>query len=102
MLVSVTRLRLRSFICLLPFIITSRRITLQAGNTPGNLGIELRRTRELAFWTLTRWQNRKARAFFRGSGAHRKAMPRLKRWCDQAAVASWETADEAFPDWNQA
>ncbi len=102
MLVSVTRLRLRSVVYLLPFIIASRRIARQAENSPGNLGIELRKTRRLAFWTLTRWQNRETMASFRGSGPHRRAMPKLKRWCDQAAVASWESGDEAFPDWNQA
>ena len=102
MLLSVTRLRLRSFLYLPSFIIASRSITRQARNTPGNLGIELRKTRGLAFWTLTRWQNRESMASFRGSGAHRKAMPKLKRWCDQAAVASWETDDEVFPDWNEA
>ena len=101
-MVSVTRLRLRSVVYLLPFIIVSRRIARQAKNTPGNLGIELRKTRRLAFWTLTRWQNRETMASFRGSGAHRRAMPRLKRWCDQAAVASWEAGEEALWDWNEA
>ena len=102
MLHAVTRLRLRSVVYLLPFVIASRRIARQARNTPGNLGIALRKTRGLAFWSLTRWQNLESMASFRNSGAHRKAMPKLNRWCDQAAVASWEAGDEVFPDWNEA
>ncbi len=102
MLASITRLRLRSFLYLLPFIISSRRIARQAEIMPGNRGIRLRKTRGLAFWTLTLWEDREAMEFFRGSGAHRRAMPKLKHWCDQAAVASWETQGEDFPDWNEA
>lgn len=102
MLVSVTRLRLRSVVYLLPFIIASRRITRQAKNAPGNLGIELRKTRGLAFWTLTLWESRESMDSFRASGAHRSAMPKLKHWCDQAAVASWEPPGNELPDWNEA
>lgn len=101
MLASVTRLRLRSFIFLLPFIVNSSRIARQAENSSGSRGVRLRRTRGLAFWTLTLWDDCEAMESFRQSGAHRSAMPRLKNWCDQAAVASWETRGEDLPDWSE-
>jgi len=56
-LASVTRLRLRSFLYLIPFIIYSRRAARQAGTTEGNRGVRLRKSNGLAFWTLTLWEN---------------------------------------------
>lgn len=101
MLASVTRLRLRSFIFLLPFIFNSRRIARQAENTAGNRGVRLRKTIGLTFWTLTLWDDRMTMRSFRQSGAHRSAMPKLQYWCDQAAVASWEMQGEELPDWSE-
>ncbi len=35
---------------------------------------------------------------FRNSGQHLKAMPKLRRWCDEAAFVHWEQQDEFAPD----
>lgn len=101
MLASVTRLRLRSFLYLIPFIIYSRRAARQAGTTEGNRGVRLRKSNGLAFWTLTLWENRATMESFRRSGAHRGAMPKLQHWCDQSVVASWETQADEFPSWEE-
>jgi hypothetical protein len=39
---------------------------------------------------------------FMTSGAHRIVMPKLFRWCDEAAVGHWEQEPAEQPDWNSA
>ena len=41
------------------------------------------------------------RSFMR-SGAHRRAMPYLARWCDEAAVAHWIQDIATPPAWQEA
>lgn len=36
------------------------------------------------------------------SGAHRKAMPKLLDWCDEASVAHWTQEAEDIPTWSEA
>ena len=74
-LVSVTRLRVRSLRSLLPFIWYAVRSTLQAKRSPGNIGVRLRRTKRLAFWTLSLWESDSAMRAFRMAPPHRDAQP---------------------------
>jgi len=98
-LVSLTRLRLRSFRFLLPFAWQSHRISRQAERTPGFLagqvyGDPLR----LTFWTATVWESEAAMRGFRGSGAHQIAMSKLPEWCDEASVAHWNQPGSEVPE----
>ena len=95
--ISVTRLRLRSFRFFLPFLWYALRSQVQARATPGNRGVEVRR-HSGAFWTLTLWDNPSAARSFVNAGAHKKVMPRLMHWCDEASVATW--AGEPERDWD--
>lgn len=103
MFVSVTRLRVRSAatapkIWWSTFLIR-RQAVRSAGFVGGRLLIDAHRT----YWTLTVWEDEKAMKAFRGSGAHGNVMPLLAGWCDEAAVAHWETADGAtIPLWPEA
>jgi len=36
------------------------------------------------------------------SGAHRKAMPRLLDWCDEAALVHWTRETSGEPSWEEA
>jgi hypothetical protein len=75
-----------------------RQVVRSAGFVGGRLLVDAHRT----YWTLTVWENEKTMKAFRGSGAHGRVMPRLAKWCDEAAYAHWETADEIIPEWPEA
>jgi len=99
-LVSITRLRLRSWLFLLMFAWYTLRSSRQAARAEGNLGLKLLRDRCNTFWTSTLWTGEAAMKMFMTLGAHGKAMRKLAEWCDEAAVAHWtqdsaETADLA-------
>ncbi len=36
------------------------------------------------------------------SGAHKRAMPHLMKWCDEASVAHWDQEETALPSWEEA
>lgn len=97
-LVSLTRLRLRSFRYLLPFAWLSHRISRQAERTPGFVtgevyGDPLR----LTFWTATVWESEAAMRGFRGSGSHQVAIPKLGHWCDEASAVHWNQPGSEVP-----
>jgi len=35
-------------------------------------------------------------------GAHARAMPKLREWCDEASVAQWHQSEFALPHWDEA
>jgi hypothetical protein len=39
---------------------------------------------------------------FMSSGAHKKVMPHLLDWCDEACVAHWTQPDATLPSWTEA
>ncbi len=101
-IVSVTRLRVRSLRYMLPFIVFSLRSAWQAKRAKGNLRTALLNDANQAFWTCTVWTTEEAMKSFMLSGAHRKAMPRLLDWCDEAALVHWSQASDQKPDWQEA
>jgi hypothetical protein len=97
-LVAITRLRLRGYRYLLPFMWHAGKSAAQAQRSPGyRAGALSSDVRRLTFWTATVWENEAAMQAFRASGAHRLVMPKLADWCDEGSVAHWEQADAAIP-----
>jgi len=101
-LISITRLRIRSLWFLPGFIFYATRSASQARSAPGNLGVGLLRDAHNVFWTRTAWQDEAALRSFMMAMPHRRAMGRLAGWCDEASVVHWnqETAD--LPGWLEA
>ena len=58
--------------------------------------------REWTFWTMTAWGSQEAMRGYMLAGDHKKAMPHLMKWCDEASVAHWEQEDAALPAWEEA
>ncbi len=102
MFVSVTRLRIRRFYFLPSFLWYSLRSQRQAERALGFRGGRLLVDAHSTYWTLTVWESEKAMKAFRGMSAHGKVMPKLARWCDEAAYAHWEQQDAAVPFWPDA
>ena len=100
-LVSITRLRVRSFRYLPAFFVYSLRAAYQAKSASGNLAVSLLRDSNFTFWTRTLWTEERAMRDFMVSGVHRSLMPRLPQWCDEAAVAHWTQESREPPSWQE-
>ena len=101
-LVSVTRLRVRSWRFLPGFLYFAFRSSRQATHAPGVLSVRVLADRHRTYWTVTVWQHQTAMKAFMISGAHAAAMKRLLFWCDEASVAHWMQDDSAPPEWAEA
>jgi len=102
MIISVTRLRLRSLRFLVPFIVYSFRSMRQVKRSPGNIAADAMRDQHGGFWTRSVWRDVESMRAFMTSGAHRQAMPKLLDWCDEAALVHWEQDTPALPEWDEA
>jgi len=58
--------------------------------------------REWTFWTMTAWESQEAMRGYMLAGDHKKAMPHLMEWCDEASVAHWEQEAAVLPSWEEA
>jgi heme-degrading monooxygenase HmoA len=96
-IVYITRLRLRSLGFLPVFMVHSLSSARQARQTPGFLGGRLLSDGAYTYWTVTVWRDGQSMKNFRDSGAHKRAMPKLKHWCDEAATAHTEKDGPDLP-----
>jgi len=88
-LVSVTRLRVRSWRYLPIFLIQAIRAARQAKSAEGNLSVSVLRQPGRTFWTRTVWSSEESMRAYMLSGVHQGVMRRLLNWCDEAAVVHW-------------
>lgn len=101
-LVSVTRLRVRSWFFLPQFFLYALRSVRQASRAPGNRATRLLRDKHRVFWTATLWSSEADMKQFMVSGAHGRAMRKLLHWCDEAALVHWEQDHHSLPSWLEA
>jgi hypothetical protein len=100
--VSITRLRVRSWTYFPAFFFQTMRIAGQAARADGNLAVKLLRDRRSTFWTCTSWSSEGSMRAFMLAKPHQPAMRRLPDWCDEAAVVHWTQADGELPAWAEA
>jgi hypothetical protein len=96
--VSVTRLRIRRWRYLPAFLYLTLLSFIQARRAEGNLGTSIQRDARLVFWTITLWRDEHSMREFRNHGAHLRAMPKLREWCDEATYAHWPQESAEPPD----
>ena len=101
-LVSITRLRVRSWRYLPAFVIYALRSARQANRSGGSIGVSIMRENRNTFWTRTVWENEGAMRSFMLSGVHRRVMPRLLEWCDEASIVHWLQESAELPSWDEA
>lgn len=99
--VSVTRLRVRHWRYLPGFFVQAIRSALQAKSASGNLAVSIVNDTRNTFWTCTAWENEAAIGSFMLSGVHRRVMPRLLKWCDEASVVRWAQDSAQLPLWSE-
>jgi hypothetical protein len=100
--VSLTRLRIRSVRFMPLFAIYAMRSLQQTRKAAGFRGGKLLPDRDWTFWTMTAWDGRESMLHFMTTGAHKRAMPKLMQWCDEASVAHWEQEENGLPSWEEA
>jgi hypothetical protein len=100
--ISITRLRVRSFLYLPQFLWQASKSSRQAERSPGFLGGRLMRNPKNTFWTMTAWTDDAAMSAYRIAGAHSTVMPKLRSWCDEASVTHWNQGSPELPSWQEA
>ncbi len=101
-LISVTRLRIRSIFFLPQFLWHTFKSTRQVERAGGFLRGKTLVNPGKVFWTLTAWESEAAMNFYRTNAAHRDAMPKLLHWCDEASVVHWTQETPDLPTWQDA
>jgi Domain of unknown function (DUF3291) len=97
--VSVTRLRIRSWRFLPGFALMALGSQKQVQSAVGFRGGALLPDRRWTFWTLTAWDSEADMRAYMTTGDHRRAMPKLVTWCDEASVVHWEQPHDQLPTW---
>jgi hypothetical protein len=100
--ISITRLRIRSWRYMPGFGFFTLRTLLQAKRAPGNRGLRLLRESGNVFWTATAWESETDVRQYMIAGAHGRVMPRLMTWCDEASVVRWTQDSADLPTWREA
>jgi hypothetical protein len=100
--ISVTRLRVRSAWYLAAFLFRALRSSRHARRSTGNLGVDLLTDSRLTFWTKTAWKDEASMRAFMLGGPHKRVMPKLADWCDEASVVHWTQENATLPDWHEA
>ena len=100
--VSLTRLRVRSIRFLPVFVIYTLRSIRQVKKARGFQAGRLLLDRDWAFWTMTAWDGQESMRGFMTTGDHKRAMPHLMHWGDEASVAHWEQEGSTLPSWEEA
>jgi heme-degrading monooxygenase HmoA len=100
--VSITRLRVRSWRFLPVFFLRTVQAARQAATSEGNLAVAMLRDRGNTFWTATSWSSEAAVKTFMRSGVHGPVMRKMLEWCDEAALVHWSQEGGDLPRWEQA
>jgi hypothetical protein len=99
--VSITRLRVRTYRYLPAFLVQAFRCAWQAKASKDCLSVSIMRQAHRTFWTRTVWTDVSAMKAFMRSGVHRRVMPSLLEWCDEASVADWVEELQESPSWEE-
>jgi hypothetical protein len=100
--ISITRLRVRSWRYLPAFYVSVMRVARQARNAPGNLAVRIFADKRSTFWTSTSWNSESSMRAFMLAKPHGPIMRKLLEWCDEASLVHWTQPNPELPSWPEA
>jgi Domain of unknown function (DUF3291) len=100
--ISITRLRVRSWRYLPAFYVSVMRVARQARNAPGNLAVRIFADKRSTFWTSTSWNSESSMRAFMLAKPHGPIMRKLLEWCDEASLVHWTQPNPEVPSWPEA
>jgi heme-degrading monooxygenase HmoA len=100
MVVVATELHVRSFWNFFEFASLSFRSMKQAKKSEGNIHASARNKNWKIGYTLTVWESRETMLEFRNTGAHKKAMTKIRKVSKQYKTLVWE--GDTIPTWDEA
>ncbi|MDQ2946801.1 MAG: DUF3291 domain-containing protein [Acidobacteriota bacterium] len=95
-------MRIRSIRFLPFFAVHTLQALQQVKKASGFQTGALLQDRDWTYWTMTAWDSQESMRLFMTTGPHKKAMPHLMNWCDEASVAHWNHEGSALPTWQEA
>lgn len=98
--ISVTRLRVRSFIFLPKFFYENEASIRAIKKIESFLSGKELVDKNLTFWTVTLWKSDQAMKVFRNNNPHKRVMRKLPDWCDEASYAHWIQDEPVIPGWD--
>jgi heme-degrading monooxygenase HmoA len=101
-LISITRLRVRSWWFFPAFIFAAIRSARQARRAEGNLAVKLLKDARNTWWTSTAWDSEASMRRFMLARPHGPAMRKLLEWCDDATLVHWTQPTAELPSWPEA
>ncbi len=97
--ISITRVRVRSWRFLPAFFLSVMRVGRQAAAAQGNLAVRIFADKHNTFWTATSWNSEAEMRAFMLAQPHGPAMRKLLNWCDESSLVRWTQAEATLPEW---
>ena len=99
---SMTRLKLKSVIYLLPFGIQNEQVIRQIRTSHGFLKGKELAALDLSMWTATLWDSQESIKAFYFSSFHKDAMKNISVWASEAVTARREIDSfQELPSWEE-
>ena len=98
-----TYLPVRSWLNVVPFLLTSRKVLKQLGSEEGVVKYAVKADfRRKSFWTFSIWSNKEVLHKFVRADPHATAVKRFSSWAGEgAAFVEWRSTDASI-NWDQA
>lgn len=97
---AVTRLKLKSYNYLIPFLLNTYQIVKQIRASENFLQGKLMATPNLSMWTMSLWCSEESVRKFYLSGSHQLAMGKISDWSSEAVHVTHATNWNELPHWN--
>lgn len=96
---SMTRLKLKSPLYLIPFFIQNEKILSQLRATQGFIKGKVLAAPNLSMWTVTLWKSEQDIRTFYLNGEHGETMEKINEWSSDSAICHQLIESDEIPSW---